>query len=364
MAFINNIVDLFIEWVLCHKLGNKEKRTPEKDKAKLALARPFLTNFFKVLHNKSGLKPYLIINGDEFTVNWSTFPFEAFYNAIMEELFAIQMTRLDYNTNKKMFVVHHIFPKNEGGGEETSNTVLLHTCEHGLVHLIRWLYTGSARDLGAFTSNIRTEESIIFQRERRAANPPRLVIPPRPQADRPKPRVTARVLQHMRVLGKKNQINSRLRVNPFTWFIATQSILMEHVTKITHTHVPAGDILDLANTASAIARQLAALTSDESLAKTPQVLSQVLGNEKKTRHGWSIIHVTIGDKAYSLSTLQVIFTEAMSIFPGEASSIGSAGDEHASLADRTRIAHSDYYYVLNVMLQFLQQRQQFIDKYK
>lgn len=368
--FINNVVNLFIEWVLNNKLTGKKGRNKDKDIAKLALARPFLVDFFEVFHREIGLSQYVntkVVDSPEgdakLTINWLTFPFEVFYNTVMKHLFSIQNTRSDYKINKHMFVVHHIFPKNEGGGEESSNKVLLHICEHGSVHLIRWLYTGSSRDLGAFTSNIRTEESISLQKERRAANPPRLVIPPPPPADRPKPQVTARVIQHSSTLGKNHQINSRLRVNPFTWFIASQPILMEHTTKITYTHKPAADILDSVNTASAIARQLATLTSDESLAKTPQVLSQVLGNEKKSRAGWSVVHVTIGEKTYSLSTLQFIFTQAMDTFLGKDLSISLTEEKYVSLPDGSRIMAIDYSQILNHMLQFLAQRQHFINRY-
>lgn len=335
------------------------------------LARPFLVNFFEVFHRDVGLGKYVNINaanspgGDvQLTVNWFTFPFEVFYNTVTEHLFTIQNTRTDYKVNKKMFVVHHILPKNEGGGEELSNKVLLHICEHGSVHLIRWLYTGSSRDLGAFTSNIRDEDSIILQRERRAANPPQLVIPPPPPANRPKPQVTARVIQHSTEIGKQYQTNSRVRVKPFTWFISCQTILMQHSTKITYTHVPDPDILNPVNTASAIGRQLALLTPNTSLAKQPQVISQVLDNTDKSRQGWSVVHVSIGEKQYPLPQLEVIFNQAMAIFLGEATSSELTEGEYVDLPDGTRITNTDYYQVVAHMLKFLQQRQTFINKFE
>jgi hypothetical protein len=189
-----------------------------------------------------------------------------------------------------MFCEHHIKPRFEGGGLEAENRVLLHRHEHSYLHLIRWLYTNSRRDLGAFTSNMRTNESIALQSQRRSQNPPNSPLPPPPPARemRAQPTITGRVQQNSLRLGRQYQTNSRIRVNPFTWFIGTLPLVFIHTSGVKYYHHGSEDILSDSITASSIGRELAILTPDSALARNPQNLSDVLSCLKPSRGGWKI----------------------------------------------------------------------------
>lgn len=361
---VNEIVDSFIDWVLNSKLSKKKKRNIQSDRTKLLLGKPFLISFIKTSYEKGTLQQLGSFSTEEelSNINWATFTFSKLYNLYIDNLKSIENNRPDYLPNRKMFCIHHIQPRFENGDNSPSNIVLLHYHEHSWVHLIRWLYTDSHRDLGGFTSNMRTIKSVVYQREQRALNVPNSPNPPRPQAGRKKPAVTARVIQNSRKLGATYQTYSRVRVNPLTWFVSTSTVCFKHTSGVSYLHVPSPDIFDIKNTASDIARNLVNIAYSPPLVKNPQNLSMILCGKDKTRGGWSIAYVQVGTEKITIAELKQLFNKILKNFENNQE---LALQELLSwLLTNNIISIANEFKMAETILDFLFKRKNFLDPLK
>lgn len=192
---------------------------------------------------------------------------------------------------------------------------------------------------------------------RRQANPPNSPNPPRPQPGRLRPAITARVIQHSKQLGLKYQINSRIRVNPFTWFMSTRFVMFEHTTGIQYLHEPTPDILCLENTASGIGRILGSLTPDSALVANPQNLSAVLDGTKPSRGGWRILYITIANQNLSLNDVKNLFNRCLLRF-GNFLEVNTA--EAISILVQNQIISSREAPIASEIFDFLYARDQFL----
>jgi hypothetical protein len=207
-----------------------------------------------------------------------------------------------------MFTEHHIIPKFDKGTNEAENRVLVHIHEHGLLHLLRWLWTKSPRDLGGFTSAIRTEDSILEQKQKRSERQPNSPLPPNTPVEKRQPTITARLVQQGRIVRTQYHKNNRVNANPFGWFVATMTVEFEHENGKTYIHQGSpNDIMADQNTARDIACQLNEIQNSSSFTKEPFVLSQVLTGVKKRRGGWGVKQVVVSEQSYSLMHLKELF---------------------------------------------------------
>ncbi len=175
---------------------------------------------------------------------------------------------------------------------------------------------------------MRTSKEIDFQLEQRRKNPPNSPLPPRPPEKevRQKPTITCRLVQSGREAGKTYQKkkNSKVRIDPFTWFIGTLQLKFTHDTQLQYDHPGSTNISDDSITSSSIARMLAQLSPDSALANNPQNLSDVLAGLKPSRGGWRIQYVLVpknedftskkGFYTFSVNNLKKIFTIILNLF--------------------------------------------------
>lgn len=321
------------------------------------MAKPFLISFFQEALNTGWLKSYIQPDkpkDDAEIINWDKFPFEKFYDFCTQFLYNIQGTRPDYINRQMMFTEHHITPRFEGGSQAATNRVLCHRYEHGLVHLFRWLYTNRAQDLGGFTSSMLTEETALRQRQQRQANPPVSPLPPRPQANRPSPTITGRLIQSGRQAGQRYQRNSRVNADPFGWFVGTMPILFVYTdNNITYSHPGSTDILSNEVTASVIGRKLHPLAPECTMTiNNPQSLSQLLKGEVLTRGGWSIKHVDCGGKLYQVRELKQVFEKVYDVF--------RQGQTETKISRLNESLTAQDIKAASLMFDFLKKRQSFL----
>lgn len=147
--------------MLGSRLSIKPKRSFNIDRNRLILGKQYLIHFLKCSYETGELQNILgLTTNTAANINWEAIDFRNLYNLYINYLVQIQNTRPDYKPRQIMFCEHHIEPRFERGADTAENRVLLHYHEHGWVHLIRWLYSNSPRDLGGFSSNMRTLEAV------------------------------------------------------------------------------------------------------------------------------------------------------------------------------------------------------------
>lgn len=326
-AFFENLAQSLINWIITNRFSQKRRDTV-RDLERFELARPFLANFFKQSFETGWLQQtfniVLIENRNFENINWASFPFQDFIDTCIDYLRRIQGTRNDYQDRRHMFSQHHIRPRFEGGDDSEENRVLLHRYEHALIHLLRWLCTDSRRDLGGFSSAMRTEENVLAAARVRAINPPRTAginpPPPAPSA-RKKQAVTGRVIQYRRNLRERgldpttgHQRRTRVRADPFTWFVTTLPILFEFRTGLQYTH-PGRTSDNLFDVSSAeIGRNLDNVRRylPENERRPVYNLYKILSGIDQTCSGWRILHVLIKNQQYSIAQLREIY---LIVFP-------------------------------------------------
>lgn len=206
---------------------------------------------------------------------------------------------------------------------------------------------------------MRTIENVVYQKQQRALNVPNSPNPPRPKVNRPKPAVTARVLQHSRQLGATYQKNSRARVNPLTWFVSTSTVCFKHTSGASYLHVPSTDFFDIKNTASDIARNLTRIANSPPLVKNPQNLSMVLCGTNISRGGWSIAYVLVNTENISISELKEVFNKILKNFQNNQE---LALQDHLSyLFTNNIISTPSELKMAETIVDFLVKRKEFLD---
>lgn len=226
----------------------------------------FETVAFKTIQKKKKeylqkMDDYLKPVFENFYYSLSTLEQEEFsslsaYSAKMQtfhNLFVDYLEKKDRTTGGRtdltleMCVIHHILPKFEGGADSVENCVRLSQYEHAFVHLLRYSWKKLSKDLNAFSSACLTEDQ-IQKRQNTNLNPnserarDNTVRNPEWQETfgrkgwetaaknrKGKPYdLSLKQEANVSKVGKTYQFsNSRVRANPFHWYLCSQIILLK-----------------------------------------------------------------------------------------------------------------------------------------
>lgn len=311
-------------------MGFREKIKPKGRKRDLDEVRfqtvfPYLVPLFTYLYDLECFNDHIQVEKDDtrnaivsIQVNWEAVEFEKFYNVAVK-YFREMSLNTPLNTGiGKMYVEHHVIPKFVVRDQSAENRIFIHTCEHGILHLIRWLYSEHPGDLSGFSSGARTEESIDMQRQKRKINPPNSPLPPPPPSKkiRAMPTITDQLRKTGQMVGSEYHTNSLFNRNRFSWFLCTQQIKLQHKSTKTYFYSPdTSDITQLEITK--ISKKLVELTPESTLKGKEHVLSEVFRGVKKSRGGWSIKRILIDNKDFMLQDLFDLFDKIEYILGNE-----------------------------------------------
>jgi hypothetical protein len=226
------------------------------------------------------------------------------------------------NLKEKNYETHHIIPKFASGTNDSINLIDCAPLNHSLAHALRFLFSSNRGDLfGAVSASVSSEERAKrFQAENVQNAYDRTTRNPEWQkthgakglANRKKPEMRPRQRALVAAAAKKTQpINSRYRVNPITWFMASQTLIWANNTQINQKFETSGSNDFFENSAAGVARKLLSYIPNASLEKSPYLISGVLTGENSSRYGWSLTSVFFQSGNYAPALIREATTFAL-----------------------------------------------------